>query len=64
LLYYALVSGDAYCAGFRCNASSAYSVSSDPGLYWVLVIGFYLLGVLFWAAGIAGLIGPKPWRKA
>lgn len=64
LLYQALDSGEAYCSGFRCNESSAYSVSSDPWLYWVLVTGFYILGVFFWAAGIAGLIGPKPWRKA
>ena len=66
LIYQALVSGEAYCLGFRnaCKESSTYSLSSDPEMYWVLVTGFYILGAFFWAAGIAGLIGPKPWRKA
>ena len=66
LMYQALVSGVANCFGARtaCLESSTYSVSSDPELYWILVTLFYLLGVVLWAAGIAGLIGPKPWRKA
>ncbi len=64
MLYLALVSGEAYCYGYRCNENSAYSESSDPWLYWTVVTGFYIVGVFFWAAGIAGLIGPKPWRKA
>lgn len=64
--YEALASGEIYCLGgsSACRANASYSVARDPLVYWVGVTVSYLLAALTGAAGIAGLIGPKPWRQA